>query len=448
MNTKTDIKKEYLKLLPVQIIGIIVSATNALIDSVITGRYIGSEALGAIGLFSPVISAVGFFMILITGFEILCSNAMGKKDNKEASALFSTCILLAGILCLMTTAVCVLFRLPLSYLLGADESSRQLLMDYILGYSFGFIGDVLAAIFMIFLPLNDDAKRSYVALGILISSNIVLDLMMVLVFDMGVFGMGLASSISYILSAVVMVPGFLKNGRTLKLSFTNLRLKDMFEAVRLGSPNLMFTLGTVVKAYVFNRVLVESFGLPAIATANVQGTLCSFLGAIPQGCAGAFLFIGSMYYGSKDKKTFSQGFNFAMKIGAGLSAAAAIILMAFSGVIASFYFDLSEEAYTLTRNMLLLFPSFLVFNTALNLLLKAYQSQGKITLVNIFSIAENLMIAGLAVVLIKGIGINGAWIAFPLTEVICILLVVVDIFFNSKKQNDPVRDWIIDRTAA
>ncbi|WP_022778486.1 MATE family efflux transporter [Butyrivibrio sp. AE3009] len=442
MKKQEDIKREYLKLLPVQIIGILVSATNALIDSVITGRYIGSEALGAIGLFAPVISAVGFFMILITGFEILCSNAMGKKDSKEASALFSTCIFMAALLCILSTAICILFRAVLSQLLGADESSKQLLMDYISGYSLGFVGDVLCAIFMIFLPLNDDTKKSYFGLVAMISSNIILDLVNVLVLDMGTFGMGLASSVSYLLSAAIMLPGFTKSGRLLKLGFKNLKFKDMPEAIRLGSPNLMFTLGTVVKAYVFNRVLVSSFGIPAIATANVQGTLCSFLGAIPQGCAGAFLFIGSMYYGSKDKKSFTQGFSFAMKIGAALSATAAAVLMIFSGMIASFYFDFNEEAYIMTRDMLLVFPSFLIFNTALNLLLKVYQSQGKITLVNVFSIAENLMIAGLAVVLIKVIGINGAWIAFPLTELLCILLVCADIVFNGKKGEEPVREWI------
>lgn len=441
-NISKDVVNKYLQLLPVQILGIIVSAANALIDSIITGRYIGSEALGAIGLFAPVISAVGFFMILITGFEILCSNAMGKEDREEASSLFSTCIFLAGILCLLTTAICVIFRFPLAELLGADSESKALLADYILGYSPGFIGDVTMAILMIFLPLNNDAKRSYLGIATLIVSNVLLDLLTVLVFDMGVFGMGLASSVSYILSAILLIPGFTKPGRMLRLNFRNLLFNPVPKAIKLGSPNLMFTLGCVVKAYVLNRALMNTFGLAAIATANVQGSLCNFLGAVPQGCGGTFLVLGSLYYGSKDKKAFTESYRFAMRIGAALSAFLALMLMAGSRIISSFYFDVSEEAWKMTKDMLIIFPSFLIFNTALTILLRVYQSQGKITLVNIISIAENLIISALAVILIGFFGINGAWVAFPISEIICILWICFDIKRNAEKDEDSVKKWI------
>lgn len=437
-----EVINKYLKLLPIQILGIVVSATNALIDSIITGRYIGSEALGAIGLFAPIISAVGFFMILITGFEILCSTALGEEDKEKSSSLFSTCIFIAGLLCILTTLICVVFRFPLSRLLGADPATEVLLADYILGYSPGFIGDVLMAIMMIFLPLNGDTKRSYVGIAALIVSNVALDLITVIFFDMGVFGMGLASSVSYILSALLLVPGFINTEKMLRIDFKLLSFKPVAEAVKLGSPNLMFTLGTVIKAYVLNWALMKSFGVSAIATANVQNSLCSFLGAVPQGCGGTFLVLGSLYFGSRDKKTFSEAFKFAMEIGIILSAFLAILLMAGSYLISSFYFDKSDPAFLMTRDMLLIFPSFLVFNTVLTILLRVYQCQKRITLVNILSIAENLMIAALAVILISIMGINGAWYAFPICEIICILWVAIDIRLNANKGDDPVKEWI------
>ena len=131
-----------------------------------------------------------------------------------------------------------------------------------------------------------------------------------------------------------------------------------------------------------------------------------------------------------------------MGVGIALSAVLALILMGGSTLISSFYFDVSDPAHKMTREMLLIFPSFLVFNTALTIFLRVYQCQKKITLVNILSIAENLMIAALAVILIKLIGINGAWYAFPICEIICILWIVTDIKLNSGKGDDPVSEWI------
>lgn len=52
------VKKSYMKLLPLQILGIVVGSLNVLVDGIITGKVLGSEAMTAIGLFSPICIAI------------------------------------------------------------------------------------------------------------------------------------------------------------------------------------------------------------------------------------------------------------------------------------------------------------------------------------------------------------------------------------------------------
>ena len=77
------------------------------------------------------------------------------------------------------------------------------------------------------------------------------------------------------------------------------------------------------------------------------------------------------------------------------------------------------------RRMLLIFPSFLVFNTVLNLFLKCYQIQDKKVFVNIVSVSENLLIGLYSALGAPLIGADAVWLAFPLAEISLLLVIAV-----------------------
>ncbi|MBP3873821.1 MAG: hypothetical protein J6E32_08890, partial [Lachnospiraceae bacterium] len=58
-DTKAIVRRAYLRLMPVQVFGIAVTAINGFIDSVITSRFLGTEALAAIGFFGPIGMIIG-----------------------------------------------------------------------------------------------------------------------------------------------------------------------------------------------------------------------------------------------------------------------------------------------------------------------------------------------------------------------------------------------------
>lgn len=151
------VKDAYLRILPIQILGIVVNAVNVFVDGVITGQFLGTTAMAAIGKKKIIttFSTAASFLILF-------------------SFVFTTCILM--------------FSGELSELLGANEDTKTLLVDYMRGYAPGILGQVVSGTLMFMLPYNNDTKRSYIGICLMFTVNLLLDIIVVVCFGMGTFG--------------------------------------------------------------------------------------------------------------------------------------------------------------------------------------------------------------------------------------------------------------------
>lgn len=436
------VKEAYLRILPVQILTLVVSAVNSFVDGLITARFIGTRAMAAIGFFAPVSTVIGISYVICVGIQILCSKYMGSGEKKSCVRLFSGGIVFLSAFSVLVSLFCITFKAPLSLLLGASDETAVMLQDYITGYSYGIIGQVMSGTLMMFLPMNNGIKRSYAAITAMIVTNITLDMLFVTVMDMGVFGMGLATSVSFLVSTSIMVSGFFNRNKVLYISLKDISFRMLPNAAYLGIPSLMFTLGCTAKSFILNRTLMHAVGYAAVAAMNVQNSVCSLLGSIPAGCANAFIILGSLYYGEQDRRSLTALMRYSLRIGVIISAAVTVLTAASSVPIASFFYSVSDKAWAVTQRMLLLFPSFLILNTLFNLLMKVYQCQQKMSLVNILSVSENIVIAALSACFTPVIGTDAVWLSFPAGEIICLVIVAVSVFIRAKKPTFRLEDWM------
>lgn len=441
-NTWLIVRKAYLKLFPVQILGIVVAAINGFIDSLITSRFLGTDALAAIGFFGPVATIIGITWVLTTGIQILCSQAIGSGDKDKVISLYSTGFFVLSVFGILVTVICLVFHNNLAFLLGGRGDVADMLSRYIMGYAPGITGQVLSGVLMVFLPFNNDTRRSYIGIGTLIVSNLLMDLLNVLVLQWGCFGMGLATTVSYLLSSAVMLTGFIGTNKTIHLSFSDLSYAFIPHAAYLGLPNLMFALGCTAKGYIINIALMKNVGDAAVAVMNIQNNIIAILGAVPMGCAGALLTLASLYYGDGDRKSLVIVTKLAGRIGLILSATISVLLMLGASVIPSLFFSHGDEAWGIAQRMLILFPNWLVLNLLFNIIMKIYQCQEKMLLVNALTFAENVVIAIIAATLTVYIGADGVWISFSLCETLFLIVVMISVFMNSHKVTFSLEDWM------
>lgn len=108
------IRKTYIRLMIVQIFGIVISAANSTIDAMITGIFLGPNILAATGLFAPVATVVGLSYVIIVGLEILCSRAVGSGESQKVVSLFSTGMVFLAVRGIAVSVSCLLFSEPLS----------------------------------------------------------------------------------------------------------------------------------------------------------------------------------------------------------------------------------------------------------------------------------------------------------------------------------------------
>ena len=203
------IEKLFFKMLPVQSLIFAVASLNTLIDGSIAGQFIDASTVGVIGLYY---SMACFFMaagnVLLGGTSVLCGRFMGRGELDKTKGVFSLNLTLTLLIGAFFTLASFLFPGFIARLLGANDILEGPLKTYIIGFAFGILPMLLAQQLAAFLQMEGQNTRGYVGIGVMLVSNVALDIIFIIWLKMGVFGLALATSVSNILYLGVFVKSY------------------------------------------------------------------------------------------------------------------------------------------------------------------------------------------------------------------------------------------------
>ena len=173
------------------------------VDSIVVGKYVGDNALAAVGSSSPILNLLlALFVGISTGAGIVVSQSFGARDREGLTKAIGNCLSLSFIATIVIMIVGPLITKPLLTLLDTPASIFDWCASYLNIYFFGIIGfffyNMLSGILR---GLGDSVS----ALGFLLLAaalNVILDLVFVAGFGMGVPGVSLATVIAQAISAV------------------------------------------------------------------------------------------------------------------------------------------------------------------------------------------------------------------------------------------------------
>ena len=239
-------------------------------DSVIVGKFVGDNALAAVGSAMPILNLLlALFVGIATGAGIVISQSYGARDREGLSKSIGNCISLAFIASLVIMVVGPLLTRPMLELLGTPDSILDWCTAYLKIQFFGIAGfffyNMLSGVLR---GLGDSVS----ALGFLLLAaalNVVLDLWFVAGFDMGVAGVSLATVIAQSISAIFCFRKLMKMRDIFDLNKQTVKL-DQFVAMRiikLGVPSGI-TQAIFSMAGMVTQTLTNSMGEMVIA-ANV-----------------------------------------------------------------------------------------------------------------------------------------------------------------------------------
>ena len=198
------------------VISIVIAAIAAMlgivIDGIVIGRFLGPESMAAYSLTSPVINLVSVFSgVLSTGTQVVCARYLGAGNTKKARGAFSVCMAVTAVISVIIVGSTILFRNDMAILLGARGNSAYLAeyaSDYLLGLAFSFPAFILLFEFNSLMRLDGDAGRIFVAVAVMTVLDITGDLLNALYFHGGMLGMGIATTISYVVALIIMLLHF------------------------------------------------------------------------------------------------------------------------------------------------------------------------------------------------------------------------------------------------
>ena len=236
-------------------------------DSVIVGKYVGDNALAAVGSAMPILNLLlAVFVGISTGAGIVISQNYGARDRRGLSVAIGNCITLAAISTVGIMAIGPLVTRPFLELLGTPISILDWCTDYLNIYFWGIVGFFFYNMLSGVLRGLGDSFSALVFLLISAALNVGLDLLFVAKFGMGVPGVSLATVIAQAISALLCYWKLSRMKDLFDLNRSTLKLErsTAMRIITLGVPSGI-TQGIMAAAGMVVQRLTNNMGETVIA---------------------------------------------------------------------------------------------------------------------------------------------------------------------------------------
>ena len=237
------------------------------VDSVVVGNYIGAQALAAVGSSAPVINLlVSFFMGLAVGAGVIISRYFGARKKEELHIAVHTSLALTFAAGLVMTLIGVLISPYVLQWVGTPSDVMESSVLYLRIYFLGILSVMVYNMGSGILRAVGDSRNPLYFLIVSSVTNIILDMLFVIVFHMGIAGVGWATLIAQTISAVLTMLLLMRTKEEYQVKLKHIRFHKhmLYEIVRLGLPS-----GLQNAIVSFSNVIVQSninaFGSLAMA---------------------------------------------------------------------------------------------------------------------------------------------------------------------------------------
>lgn len=287
------------------------------VDVAIAGRFIGKEALAAVGSNSPVINLlINLFMGISMGANVVISNHIGQNDKEKIHDAINTVALVAVASGVFLSILGIMVSESILKVIDTPDNVLPLatlyLRIYFCGIPFFIIFNYASAI----LRSKGDTRRPLYILIVAGITNTVLNIIFVVCFGMGVEGIAIATCLANIMSALLIVLILMREDMPYKLSVKRIRIKwnELKPMLYIGIP-----AGVQGMIFSFSNVLMQSainnYGASAIAGSAASlnyESYCYFIVAAFNGAAISFI---GQNYGAGNNDRVRKIFRICMSTG-------------------------------------------------------------------------------------------------------------------------------------
>lgn len=402
------------------LLGMLFQQFYSMMDTIIVGKFLGVNALAAVGSTGSInFMVIGFCMGICSGFAIPVAQRFGAKDYHYLRKYVANSIWLAIVFAAVMTIVVCLMCADILRWMNTPEDIMQGAYEYIFvifaGIPVIYLYNLLSGI----IRSLGDSKSPLIFLIFSSLLNIALDLALILIFDMGIAGAAWATVISQGVSGVLCLLYMKKKYEVLKISKEEWQADKecMVKLCNVGIPmGLQYSITAI--GSVILQTAVNTLGSMAVASVTAANKVGMFFCCPFDAMGSTMSTYAGQNLGAGELKRVTKGLLSCCMIGLVYSVIAFGVLFLFGSKIALLFLDADEAAILSNVQLLLNIGSAFYFFLALvNIVRFTIQGLGYSKLAILAGVCEMVARALAGAFLVPAFGYLGACFASPIAWV-------------------------------
>lgn len=408
------------KAMPSCMVYALVQSMTFMVDTIVAGHFLGTNAVSAIALGMPIIGLMLAFtgMILQGGFLKLL-NAMGRNDMEDYHRIFSLALFFTIIVDCIFLVLCIFGTDGVLAAAGAGKAASEAVdmgRIYVRTACLEILFFALGSLFQLVIATYGYQTDRMVSSVVCVVVNVVTSVLLIQVLpdDIKIAGLGLGSAfgtLAQLIASYVMI-----RRRNIRLRFRFYRpdrknVLDTLDMLRRGFPSSVDNMLDSVSGSIVNHIILSVFaeGTAVLALVAIIKTISSIVRTVGRGTFYASEPLIGILSGGKDNEGIKKTFITALKYGVLYAAGLAVILFAIRYPLLSFY-NMTGNVDADTGIILIAISGIvIVFSFAFN---AVYESTGHLLLsLAIAVIPDSILYPLFIPVVAKTIGITGVWLA-------------------------------------
>ncbi len=390
-----------------------------LVDSTVVGRFVGANALAAVGAPGTIMALTLCLCFGLTnGAGIIIAQCFGAKNYNQLKAT------IGALICIISITALVLMIIGIAgapFFLRLVSTPDEIINDAVLYMRIVMIGTPFSMAYngaSAILRNMGDSKTPLLMLMLSSFLNIVLDLIFVLAFGMAVMGVGIATVISQAVSAAACLI-YMRRYKNelhldgLKIRFNRRCAKQIFKTgVPTALQSCMISLGTLSV-----QRLINSFGTQAVAayTASTKIDSVAIMVVVTMGMSLAVFSGQNMGAGKVDR--IKSGLYKTLALVLTYCVIMAIVMIFFGNNLLRIFLDPSEagEAVSIGTQYLRIIGIAYFMAGIMRCYLNVVHGTGDVNISMLTGLAELAFRIIASYILVKPLGLTGLWIAIPIS---------------------------------
>lgn len=409
-------------------IGLLFQQLYNTVDTIVVGRFVGKEALAAVGSTSSIINMlVGLSAGLSTGASVVISQCYGAHDHKNLHDAVHTTISVTLLMSVLATGLGLLIVRPMLVMMSTPDDVMEQAHTYLSIYFMGFAGLFVYNMGSGILRAVGDSRRPLYFLVFSAVLNTVFDLLFVIVFDLGVAGVAYATILAQFLSAALVLFVLTHEHTAYGIRWRDIRLDvPMFKRIlSIGLPSAV-QQGITAFSNVFVQGYINFFGSACMAGWSSYNKLDVFILIPMQAISLASTTFVGQNYGAKKYSRARKGVTQALGMSIVITAVLAVVVILCSSTLIQLFTNDPEVAAFGIRFIALISPFYVAccFNQIYAGALRGVGNAKIPMLIMLFSFV--LFRQGyLLVAKLLGNSLTAISLAYPMGWVMCSILLAI-----------------------